>query len=64
MKAGEFRKKSRDELSALFRELMLRREELTIGLKQKKIKNVKELRQVRKDLARILTILQQVKQVK
>ena len=59
MKAGEFRKKSRDELPALLRELTLRREELTVGFKQKKVKNVKELRQVRKDIARILTILRQ-----
>ena len=57
MKAIELRKKSRNELLAFARELMLRSEELAVGLKQKKVKNVKELRQVRKDMARILTIL-------
>lgn len=64
MKAVELRKKSRDELLALTRELALRSEELTVGLRQKKVKNVKELRRVRKDIARILTILKQVGQVK
>ena len=61
MKAIELRKKSSDELRALLREKTLRREELILMLRQKKAKNVKELRDVRKDIARILTVSHQLK---
>lgn len=56
MKALELRKKSPEELSALLRECEMRREELILLLAQKKAKNVKELRGVKKDIARIKTI--------
>lgn len=57
MKAVELRGKSAGELKALLNERRLRREELMLALAQKKAKNVKELRGVKKDIARILTIL-------
>ena len=59
MKALELRKKSADELGALLRDKRLRREELQVLLRQKKVKNVKELRLVGRDIARILTILKE-----
>jgi len=57
MKAIELRKKSPDELRALLRERQLRGEELREAVRQKKVKNVKELRGVRKDIARIMTLI-------
>ena len=57
MKITELKQKSRKELQKL---LMDNREELRqmrFDLASGKIKNVKEIRQVRKDIARILTIL-------
>ncbi|MEK9148125.1 MAG: 50S ribosomal protein L29 [Patescibacteria group bacterium] len=59
MKTIELRKKSSGELRELLRDKRLRREELQVLLRQKKVKNVKELRFVRKDIARILTILKE-----
>jgi ribosomal protein L29 len=57
MKASELRKKTVEELNALARGKALRREELVLLIRQKKAKNVKELREVKKDIARINTIL-------
>jgi len=57
MMAIELRKKSSDELRTLLRERQLRRDDLSAALHQKKAKNVKELREVRKDIARIMTII-------
>lgn len=59
MKAVELRKKSEDELKNLIQERLFRREELILMSRQKKVKNVKELSLVRKDIARIMTILNQ-----
>lgn len=61
MKSNELRKKSPDELRSLLREELLRREAVTLALRQKKVKNVKELWVVRKQIARIHTILQETK---
>lgn len=58
MKALELRKKSADELKSLLREKLLQREGISLALRQKKAKNVKELRFVKKDIARIKTIMQ------
>ena len=59
MKAMELRKKSSEDLSSLLRERRLRREELISALRQKRAENVRELRMVRKDIARILTIIKE-----
>ena len=57
MTMTELRQKSREELMALLAEKRERRAELCFLLVQKKVKNVKESAAVRKDAARILTIL-------
>ena len=57
MKMNELRRKSREELAAL---LVQRRERigaLRFLLQQKKVKNVKEVALLKKDVARILTLL-------
>jgi large subunit ribosomal protein L29 len=58
-KAKEFTKKSREELE---RELQALRENLSkilFKLAANKLKNVREIRNIKKDIARILTILSQ-----
>lgn len=61
MKAVELRKKSADELRQLLQGKLLRMEELRTLLAQKKAKNVKELGLVRRDIARILTIISELR---
>ena len=57
MKTKDYAKKTSEELKELLDEKRARAEELSFLLSQKKVKNVKELREVRKDVARILTVL-------
>lgn len=57
MKAIELRKMPAHELHALLKEQFLRREELTEALARKQSKNVRELRAVKRDIARIRTVL-------
>ena len=57
MKARELRQKSREDLKELLEEKKRRRDELFGALREKKAKNVKELRGVRRDIARILTVM-------
>lgn len=57
MKTAELRQKSKEELKPLLEEKLQRVDELKFLLHQKKVKNVKELASVKKDIARILTIL-------
>ncbi len=57
MKASELRKKSERELQE---ELFKKREELRLlrfNLASGKVKNIREIRAVKKDIARILTVL-------
>lgn len=58
-RAPAFAATSNAELAGLLRERLARREELSWLLRQKKVKNVKELREVRRDVARIHTVLRQ-----
>ena len=58
MEKKDYAKKTIAELNELLAEKRTRAEELSFLLSQKKVKNVKELREVRKDVARILTVLQ------
>lgn len=51
------RQKSKDELQELLREKKWRIDELRFLLDQKKVKNVKEIAGVKKDIARIMTLL-------
>lgn len=57
MKIIELRKKTREDLTTLLEQKQRRKEELVGLLREKKTKNVKELREVKKDIARILTLM-------
>lgn len=57
MKISELRQKTKEELKSILQEKKERAEELLFLLHQKKVKNVKELAGVKKDIARILTLL-------
>ena len=57
MKSTELRKKSKTELEKLLREQRERLRDLRFGLASGKIKNVREIRKIKKDIARILTLL-------
>lgn len=59
MKTIELRKKPKEELKSLLEEKRARVEELRALLNQKKIKNVRDLAGEKKDIARILTILEE-----
>ena len=57
MKIGELRQKSKPELQKLLTELRERLRQLRFDLAAGKVKNVREIRQIKKDIARILTML-------
>lgn len=59
MKSFELRQKSNIELSALLAEKKTKAEELRWLLLQHKVKNTKALREVKKDIARIITVLRE-----
>lgn len=57
MKTAELRKKSKEELKELLQRERSKADELSWLLRQKKAKNVKELSGVKKNIARIMTLL-------
>lgn len=57
MKIAELRQKSQHELYEMLKEKKERVNELSFLLRQKKVKNVKEKKGIKRDIARILTIL-------
>ncbi|OGZ98400.1 MAG: 50S ribosomal protein L29 [Candidatus Sungbacteria bacterium RIFCSPLOWO2_12_FULL_41_11] len=57
MKAIELSQKPKEELQKLLKEKRKRLEELRFLSSQGKVKNVKEMSVVKKDIARILTLL-------
>ena len=57
MKITELRQKSKEELNAYLGERRVRLDELGFLVRQNKIKNVKEIASVKKDVARIMTLL-------
>lgn len=59
MKALELRKKSKSELEEMLAELRTNIDALRFGSARKKVKNVKEVSALKKDVARILTVLKQ-----
>ncbi len=59
MKAQELRKKSDKELHMLLHELRAKLLDLKFDLSAGKVKNVREIRKVKKDIARILTVLRE-----
>lgn len=56
MKISELRQKSKGELTDLLAEKRERAYALRLLILRKKVKNIKELGMVKKDIARILTI--------
>ena len=56
MKISELRQKTPDDLTEVLRERQARLDELRFLLHQKKVKNVKEVGAIKKDIARILTL--------
>ncbi|HDY72728.1 MAG TPA: 50S ribosomal protein L29 [bacterium] len=61
MKITEIRKKSKSELDKLLQESKNKIRALRFDLASGKVKNVREIRKTRKDIARILTILKKEK---
>lgn len=61
MKALELRTRSRQELEDMVRELKEKSEALRYDIQRKKLKNVKELGRVRRDIARIMTVMSEKK---
>ena len=59
MKAKELRQKTIEDLRKLERELRERLRRLRFDLASGKVKNVRELREVKKDIARILTVIRE-----
>lgn len=57
MRANELRQKSKEELKSLLEEKLQRVDELKFLLHQKKVRNVKESANIKKDIARIMTLL-------
>lgn len=57
MRANELQQKSKEELQEILQERRRRLDDLRWQLSQKRVKNVKELKEVKKDIARILTFL-------
>ncbi len=57
MKIKELRQKTEKELKDLLNENKQKLGQLKFDLASKKLKNVREIRELRRDIARILTIL-------
>lgn len=57
MKAAELRKKSKEDLEKILKEKREKLQKLRLDLSLGKLKNVKEIGQTKKDIARILTII-------
>ena len=59
MKASELKKKSKQELNKLLQEEREKLRSLRFGVALKQSKNVRKIRNTKKNIARILTILNQ-----
>jgi large subunit ribosomal protein L29 len=59
MKAKELREKKIEELEKILKEKREKLKNLQLDLIQGKLKNVREIRETKKDIARILTILKE-----
>lgn len=57
MKPSELKQKSKSELQKLLQDSRERLRQLRFDLAAGKVKNVREVRQIKKDIARILTLL-------
>jgi len=61
MKIKELRNKTQEELKKLYNELCVNRQEIGFKLAGKQHKNVSEMRNLKKTVARILTLLKENK---
>ncbi|MBU4204585.1 50S ribosomal protein L29 [Patescibacteria group bacterium] len=59
MKTVDLRKKSKEELQRNIQELRESLSKLFFKLAANKLKNVKEIRNIKKDIARILTVIKE-----
>jgi len=57
MKISEIKQKSQNELRRILAEKHEKLRQLRFDLASGKVKNVREIRQIKKDIARIMTIL-------
>lgn len=57
MKFTELRQQSKSELQKILEEKRNKLQELRFNLASGKVKNVREIREIKKDIARILTLL-------
>lgn len=57
MKINELKQKSKTELEKILQEQRLKLQQLRFDLTAGKLKNVREIREVKKTIARILTLL-------
>lgn len=62
MRAADIRQKTQEELRRNVKEIRERLRSLRFDLASGKVKNVREIRQIRKDVARILTVLKEKNQ--
>ncbi|MFA5029667.1 MAG: 50S ribosomal protein L29 [Patescibacteria group bacterium] len=61
MKIKEIRTKSVSELDQLLKELRHKFDDLNFKVKQKQIKNIREIRATRRNIAKVLTVLREKK---
>jgi len=64
MKAQELRKKSKNGLEKMIRDHREKLRQLRFDLAAGKVRNIKEIRQTRKEVARVFTILEEMKKGK
>jgi large subunit ribosomal protein L29 len=57
MKISEIKNRSKEELEQLIKELRARIAQMNFDLADKKLKNTNQIKQVKKDIARVLTVL-------
>lgn len=60
MKEDQLRQKTKEELNKLLKDKRERLRQLRFDLSARKIKNVREIQEVKKDIARILTVLKEL----
>ena len=61
MKFKELKVKTADELNRVYLELRVKMQELNFKVASQQLKRVREIREVKKNIAQILTILKQEK---
>jgi len=61
MKTAELRQKTKSELEALVRDSREKLRQLYFDLSAGKVKNVREIRRMKKEIARTLTLIRNIK---